>query len=146
MMAMQPVRVLLSRLFSGKYGSSAPVTGFLMVIGAMAVNSGRGRSCGGQKNSVHELLQICIMYELAYHKLIIPALVFRWNKSVLTTEVLTSHTSSVTLISNDSGGTNHSNVSASVFYSSNSLTVNIMPAQHQLLSLCLSHLPTVTVC
>ena len=49
-MTMQPVRDLLKRLFSGKYGSSAPVTGFLMVIGAMAVNSGRGRSCRGQSD------------------------------------------------------------------------------------------------
>lgn len=52
MMTMQPVRVLLNRLFSGKYGSSAPVTGFLMVIGAMAVNSGRGRSC--QRCEIHK--------------------------------------------------------------------------------------------
>lgn len=44
---MQPVMILLTRVFSGKYGSSAPVTGFLTVIGAMAVNSGRGRSCYG---------------------------------------------------------------------------------------------------
>lgn len=54
MMTMQPVKILLNRLFSGKYGSSAPVTGFLMVIGAMAVNSGRGRSCGRWRESVDE--------------------------------------------------------------------------------------------
>lgn len=56
MMTMQPVRVLLNRLFSGKYGSSAPVTGFLMVIGAMAVNSGRGRSC--QRCETHKFTNL----------------------------------------------------------------------------------------
>lgn len=44
-MIMQPVSTRLKRFFSGKYDSSAPVNGFLIVMGAMAVNSGRGRSC-----------------------------------------------------------------------------------------------------
>lgn len=33
-----------SLVFSGKYGSLTPVTGFCSIVGAMAANSGRGRS------------------------------------------------------------------------------------------------------
>ena len=44
MMIMQLVRVRLNLRDSGKYGSSAPVTGFLVVMGAIAANSGLGRS------------------------------------------------------------------------------------------------------
>lgn len=54
----QPVRVRFRRLASGKYGSSAPVTGFLIVIGAMAVNSGRGRSYWKEQFEINELLMI----------------------------------------------------------------------------------------
>lgn len=44
MMTIDPATILLKRFCLGKYGSSSPVIGFLVVMGAMAVNWGRGRS------------------------------------------------------------------------------------------------------
>lgn len=45
-MTMEPVNIRDSLVFSGKYGSLTPVTGFSSMVGAMAANSGRGRSWG----------------------------------------------------------------------------------------------------
>lgn len=43
-MTIEPAKIRWRRLRLGKYGSSAPVIGFIIVMGAMAVNWGRGRS------------------------------------------------------------------------------------------------------
>lgn len=43
----KPAKIRWMRLRLGKYGSSAPVIGFIIVMGAMAVNWGRGRSWEG---------------------------------------------------------------------------------------------------
>lgn len=43
-MTMEPVNMRDSLVFSGKYGSLTPVTGFSSTVGAVAANSGRGRS------------------------------------------------------------------------------------------------------
>lgn len=44
MMIISPAMTRFTRFCLGKYGSSAPVIGFSIVMGAMAVNWGRGRS------------------------------------------------------------------------------------------------------
>lgn len=44
-MAMEPVRTRERRSRLGKYGSFTPVMGFCSIHGAMAANSGLGRSC-----------------------------------------------------------------------------------------------------
>lgn len=55
MMAMDPVRMRERRSRSGKYGSFTPVTGFCSMRGAMAANSGRGRSWGKERQREVEM-------------------------------------------------------------------------------------------
>lgn len=43
-MTIEPAKIRWRRLRLRKYGSFAPVMGFIIVMGAMAVNWGRGRS------------------------------------------------------------------------------------------------------
>lgn len=53
-MTIEPAKIRWRRLRLGKYGSSAPVIGFIIVMGAVAVNWGRGRSWekGGKASGV----------------------------------------------------------------------------------------------
>lgn len=66
MITMEPVNMRDSLVFSGKYGSLTPVTGFCSIVGAMAANSGRGRSLKKTVTIItgHTLHRLCLVHRL----------------------------------------------------------------------------------